>query len=255
MKCLTPKEIKKVGPNGPTFLLVPCGSCYACQTNRRNEWDLRLRIENMSGSKSYFVTLTYSDEFLPADCKVNKKHIQNFIQTLRNNYKDTKFRYYAIGEYGEKFGRPHYHLLMFLDGKDIDFIHAVYSFWPYGFVDVGSVEDASIHYVTKWHVNPKHQLGKEMHGFSLMSKGIGQGLLTSLTLDNIHASHNINGTWLPVSRYYRKKLGFKVENVESMQEYLQRKYNLKTNEQIVAKYEAILKQYEKLQQQQRSKLF
>lgn len=255
MKCLTPREIKTVGPCGPTFVLVPCGKCYACQTNRRDEWDLRLRIENLSAESSYFVTFTYSDEFLPSDYLKWKKDIQSFFQCLRNNYKETTFRYYTIGEFGERFGRPHLHSLIFLSGKEIDFIYACQYYWSKGFVDVGSVEDASIHYVTKWHINPKHQLGKEMHGFCLMSKGIGKGLLSSLTVDNIHASHNLNGKWLPVSRYYRKKLGFKAPEVESIQEYIARKYNLITERQIVDKWNQLIDYYNKKQENPRSNLF
>ena len=55
------------------------------------------------------ITLTYSDAHLPPD-GVQKRDLQLFFKRLR---KDHKVRFYACGEYGENFGRPHYHALLF----------------------------------------------------------------------------------------------------------------------------------------------
>jgi len=56
-----------------------------------------------------FATLTFDDEYLPRE-GVSVRDLQLFFKRLR---KRGRFRYYACGEYGEKFGRPHYHALLF----------------------------------------------------------------------------------------------------------------------------------------------
>lgn len=43
-----------------------------------------------------------------------KKHLQDFFKRLRKNT-GVKLQYFACGEYGKKFGRPHYHLLVWTD--------------------------------------------------------------------------------------------------------------------------------------------
>jgi len=58
-----------------------------------------------------FVTLTYSDENLPAHNSLNYKHLQNFWKRLRKEVGE--LRYYAVGEYGDETNRPHYHACIF----------------------------------------------------------------------------------------------------------------------------------------------
>lgn len=217
MKCLTP-----IYPHGEP---VPCGHCYACQTNHRNEWDLRLRVQHLHSNHSAFITLTYADEFLPFQNLVSIDDHQQFVRNLRSLERKTVFKYYMVGEYGERFGRPHMHYILFYD-SDIDIIRLVNRCWYYGFTDVGSVTNASIHYVTKWHINPKHRVGEslEKHGFAKSSKGIGSDLLSRLNSDNVRPTFVIDGKRLPVSRYYRKKIGFVVEKCETLFDYISRKY-------------------------------
>lgn len=57
-----------------------------------------------------FITLTYSDEYLPDRNKLHKQDIQKFLKRVRKKY---KVRYYYAGEYGPENGRPHYHMIMF----------------------------------------------------------------------------------------------------------------------------------------------
>lgn len=81
-----------------------------------------------------------------------------------------KLRYYAIGEYGTNTYRPHYHIILF--GLPIQEIHngIIEKSWNKGHVYVGQVTRASIHYVTKYHVNKGNY---SMYGceqeFALMS--------------------------------------------------------------------------------------
>lgn len=59
--------------------------------------------------RNCLITLTYSDEHLPRD-GVQKRDLQLFFKRLR---KDHSVRYFACGEYGDRFSRPHYHALLF----------------------------------------------------------------------------------------------------------------------------------------------
>lgn len=65
----------------------------------------------------YFVTLTYSPAALPKpEIEGGSLEKKKFLQWLNNAQKDPvigSFRYYAVGEYGEKDGRAHYHLAVF----------------------------------------------------------------------------------------------------------------------------------------------
>lgn len=66
--------------------------------------------ETKSHEWNSFVTLTYDDEHLPEDHSVDLRDFQLFAKRLR---KIRKFRYYHCGEYGERYGRPHYHVCLF----------------------------------------------------------------------------------------------------------------------------------------------
>ena len=67
--------------------------------------------ESLSHERNSFVTLTYED----APPKLNAKHLQLFIKTLRR-HSAIPIRYFAVGEYGEKTHRAHYHAILF--GED-----------------------------------------------------------------------------------------------------------------------------------------
>lgn len=62
-----------------------------------------------------FLTLTYSDEFLPEGGSLVHAHCQSFFKRLRES---GPFRYFMAGEYGDKRMRPHYHVLVF--GRDFE---------------------------------------------------------------------------------------------------------------------------------------
>lgn len=82
-----------------------------------------------------FVTITPKDEFLREEfaltglhydaenkthhlalhpCLLTREHLKNYIKRLRASLpKGCAISYYAVGEYGHKYGRPHYHLVVF----------------------------------------------------------------------------------------------------------------------------------------------
>ena len=114
---------------------VPCGKCVWCAVQKRSDWALRLHYESKKHIGSKFVTLTYADPHLVwanGVPQLDKKHVQLFCKRVRKA--GQAFRYYAVGEYGSKTFRPHYHIIMFGDiNEDI-----VRKSWPYGHVHMGS---------------------------------------------------------------------------------------------------------------------
>ena len=143
-------------------VIVPCGRCRGCRARRAQEWTIRCQHEaSLNGHNNCFVTLTYSDDHLPRDYSVNKRHLQLFMKRLRNRY-GSNIRFFAAGEYGETTLRPHYHLLILnFDFPDKKFIrkrdtHRVYTsealseLWPFGSHEIGSVTPASAGYVARY---------------------------------------------------------------------------------------------------------
>jgi hypothetical protein len=101
----------------------PCGKCMPCRITKRQEWTCRILLEMREHEFNYFVNPTYRDDQLewtndvgptqlPPKTTISKKTLQNYIKRLRKNL-DHKIRYYAVGEYGDKKQRPHYHLFIF----------------------------------------------------------------------------------------------------------------------------------------------
>lgn len=148
MNCPKPKW---VFPNAKG-VLVPCGKCPACLSNKRNEWSFRLMEEVKRSTSAAFITLTYHPKFVP-DSGVSKRHVQLFLKRLRKNQKNgKKIRYYFVAEYGSKTGRPHYHSILFnAEGGE----EAIRKAWmlkdsEIGLIHYGKVTEASIRYVTKY---------------------------------------------------------------------------------------------------------
>lgn len=151
---------------------IGCGHCAECAMQKSRDWTTRIILENYYSKDSYFFTLTYNDQNYTKS--LLKSDLKEFIKKVRNYYykhfKIDGIRYYAIGEYGSKSARAHYHILFFnlpikksMD-KDITFkkvsksINGDYIFevplfdklWNKGFVSIGSVNKQSIGYVSRY---------------------------------------------------------------------------------------------------------
>ena len=126
-------SIETLKPDGSSYdsFPLPCGHCVGCRNDQAKEWTNRLLMESLYHDESYFVTLTYSDnfahfvdfvnprtgQFFPKESKhqatLCKKDVQDFMKRLRRAFPDDKCRFYAAGEYGGTTFRPHYHLILF----------------------------------------------------------------------------------------------------------------------------------------------
>lgn len=221
MQCMSPINIKKHNAKNATERhLVPCSKCAACLSNRRNDWSMRLKHELELSTSAFFITLTYDNENLTWATNyatLVKSDLTNYIKRLRDAIKPNKFRYYAVGEYGTKTFRPHYHMLIY--NYPIDKVHHFTDKWskegePIGFVKVGAVNDASIHYVTKYHVNRTHYPAECEPSYAVMSRkpGIGSGYVEqqkrlNLERDTVRAYLLSPGGFKQrLPRYYKEKL-------------------------------------------------
>ncbi|AXH74278.1 MAG: replication initiator protein [Microviridae sp.] len=162
-----------------------CGQCTHCRINRVRVWVGRMMLESSYHPASTFVTLTYNDEHLPNPPYVSKKAVQLFLYKLRAYAPDRKFRYYAVGEYGEKSWRPHYHLIIY--GLYPTETALIEKCWPFGFVKLGTVENDSCSYVASYLIKRMtKKADPRLEGrppeFSLMSlkPGIGHRIVDSI---------------------------------------------------------------------------
>lgn len=116
-----------------------------CRINRRRKWVGRMLLELLSAPCASFVTLTYSDDRLMNGKVLQKSHLQNFFKLLRYYAPGREIRYFAVGEYGEKSWRAHYHVVLF--GVSIVESAVLQKAWTWGFVHVGTVTPDSVEYV------------------------------------------------------------------------------------------------------------
>lgn len=206
---------------------VPCGKCPACFKRRASAWSFRLMQEEKRSTSAYFITLTYDTDHVPITQKgfmgLDKNGLQNFFKRLRKLHSSlpdqtpTAIKYYAVGEYGSRGKRPHYHAIMFnaklelipkawmLEGKMLGDIH------------YGTVTGASIGYTLKYMSKPKvhrpHWDDRPIE-FALMSKGLGENYLTPAMIkwhnaptereNRMHCTLE-GGKKISMPRYYKQK--------------------------------------------------
>lgn len=205
MKCNFPIVV------GKQHYTVPCGRCISCRINKTNEWATRIMHE-VAGKNAVFVTLTYDDEHLPENGTLVKKDLQDFMKRFRRNL-DVKVRYFASGEYGDRFGRPHYHIIII--GVDTSVENIIKKSWNKGFIQVGNVTFSSARYCAKYTVKRltgerenDYKIKKIISEFSLMSRMPGIGYDTASRNHSVYFLNGycvIAGKKFPIPRYYKNK--------------------------------------------------
>lgn len=182
--------------------LIPCGRCIGCKLEKARQWAVRCVHESQMHDENCFITLTFNNENLPKNGSVDKRDLQLFFKRLRKFLKTDRVRYFASGEYGDKTGRPHYHICLFgYDFKDKELIYsnqtsefapsADYKLYTSktlervwqnkGFVTIGSLTFESAGYVARYCLKKitgkkqkSHYNGREPE-FALMSRNNGIG--------------------------------------------------------------------------------
>lgn len=187
---------------------VPCGQCVGCRIERSRQWALRCVHEAKQYERNCFITLTYADENLPDNMSLRVEDWQLFMKRFKSavRYNEGKdiakgIRFYHCGEYGDQFGRPHYHALIF----NYDFSDKVYkrvnsagdkiytsdflaSLWDAGVKEqqeIGSVTYQSAAYCARYIMkkitgdDAVAYYGERKPEYTTMSKGIGRGWFES----------------------------------------------------------------------------
>lgn len=142
-------------------ITVPCGQCRYCRLSKSLEWATRCTHEASLYQNNCFLTLTYSDKFLPKDYSVDYDAPVLFMKRLRKKFGDG-IRSFGCAEYGEELSRPHYHLCVFnhdfYDKKlwkksrenplfrsaDLE------ELWPFGHSTIGALTFESAAYVARY---------------------------------------------------------------------------------------------------------
>lgn len=226
---------------------VPCGTCLGCRLERAREWAVRCMHEASLYEENCFVTLTYDDAHKPKGGTLDPDHMTRFLKRLRwkfgERYKyqvgtrisektgkvlpvykyafGRSIRYFQCGEYGDRFGRPHHHALLFnLDFKDREFYRSqgdvklytsgeLAKLWPYGFSTVGDVTFESAGYVARYTLKKVDGSSKPVPGrmeeYLTMSRrpGIGKGWIDRF-IGDVYPSDElvVNGHVTKPPRYY-----------------------------------------------------
>lgn len=213
VKCLYPRLIKVEDSSGiMRGIYVGCGKCIECKMKRTREWTLRLVMEaqDYSPSDVQFVTLTYDESSVPltedGQRTLCKRDWQLFMKRLRKAL-DYKCRFYAVGEYGLKTGRPHLHAIIY--GLKVDDVHFVSKCWKHGFTLTKSFYKETCGYVAGY--IQKKLFGSESYGsslppFLLCSQHLGEHWFMS-NIHNICEKGFIafNGYRYGIPRIFRKK--------------------------------------------------
>lgn len=182
-------------------------------------------LESLVHERSAFVTLTYSEENLPAGGTLVPRHLQLFLKRLRKNA-GFPIRFFGVGEYGDNTWRPHYHLALYgLDKDDEGLIHKS---WTGDITDVGTLTHDSAQYIAGYIPkkmtkadDPRLQYGLHPE-FARMSLRPGIGALAvadiASALTNKHGEQFIKDTGdvpnvlkharrnMPLGRYMRNQL-------------------------------------------------
>lgn len=180
-------------------LLIPCGTCIGCQLSRGREWAIRCGLELQDHVEACWCTLTYDSDFLPPTLR--KVELSDFIERLRTWVDYDKFRFFGSGEYGERRGRPHYHVILF----GLSMSAPIQQAWPFGDVRVDSITDGTIPYVAGYAVKkvfsgaPKH--AGYQPPFVLMSRRPGIGSAARRYVADWRRSAIYSGREVPVPRY------------------------------------------------------
>jgi hypothetical protein len=200
-----------------------------CRIARATQWKLRLIHELDSWDQACFITLTYNDEHVPFGGTLVKRDLQLFFKRLRKSLDGKKIRYYACGEYGGDYGRPHYHAIVFgTCFSDVVLFSSVRNnnsycntytskslekTWGLGFCTVGSVTADSCQYVTGYVEKKLYgdvaniEYGDRIPPFQVQSQGLGLDFAKN-NREQLESQMytTIKGKKICLPRYYVDKL-------------------------------------------------
>jgi hypothetical protein len=188
-------------------LTVSCKQCTGCRQEYARQWAMRNIHEASLWLNNIFITLTYNDQNLPEHNTLVKKDFQDFMKRLRKHKKaNTKnpIRFFHCGEYGEKFGRPHYHAILFntnfndrkpIPGqKNLSTSDTLKTIWSKGHVSIGDVTFQSASYVAGYVQKKINGKQKEDH-YRRIDKTTGETWVLPQEYATMSRRPGIAGLW------------------------------------------------------------
>lgn len=196
-----------------------------------------------------FVTLTYSDEYLPFLGTLVKKDLQDFFKRLRGKFKrkyNRKIKYYSCGEYGGKHGRPHYHAIIYgVDQRKPEEKKLLEECWTYGRIGHGTVTADSMRYTADYLMTKDlrengaatiEAYAPLLPPFQTCSQGIGlEYLYTHQKQIEQEGTINYKGKKMSLPKYYASKVEIPV-NVKGKIKLERIKKKLKKHNLTIEKY-------------------
>lgn len=129
-----------------------------------------LELQATGRRPSSWATLTYDAAHVPETLR--KADLSAFVKRLRARLGERRFRFFGCGEYGERNGRPHYHIIFFGLGQADE--RMICEAWGQGICQVDRLEPAAIAYVagytakklgsggmTRWHYELEYPVDRE----------------------------------------------------------------------------------------------
>lgn len=153
------------------YIEIPCGKCEVCKANQARQKGERAMAEASSYLYNECINLTYNEENLPRNSSgrgtLRYKDVQLFKKRLlkywKEHYDEDKIKFLCACEYGEKYGRPHYHMIMFnfqchdkydwgesRKGSKQFRSPIIEKLWGLGNVTLGEVTPETIQYVSNY---------------------------------------------------------------------------------------------------------
>lgn len=143
-------------------LLLPCGRCDGCRLERSRQWAVRCVHEQALHKRSCVITLTYDNDNCPSDGSLRYRDFQLFMKRFRK-FAACRLRFFVCGEYGEDFGRPHFHACIFgFDFQDklpwkvsggrakLWRSRSLEMLWPFGYSSIGELNFESAAYIARY---------------------------------------------------------------------------------------------------------
>lgn len=132
--CINPQPLIVQG----TTVEVPCHKCWQCKEDRVDDIVGRCIAEQKVSRFTYTVTLTYGGDAIDGKVPLRARlldfrDVSLYLKRLR---KLVPVRYVAAGEYGERHGRGHFHLVIFTNGNvpELQLEKRInHAPWPHGY--------------------------------------------------------------------------------------------------------------------------
>lgn len=225
---------------------IGCGKCELCRVERRYSRALRIMLEAESWPEStYFITLTFDNEHL-GDGELDHSEWSQFIKNFRQKFCQAQFcnikdrggkrhgRVYSktfkeikqvmCGEYGDVFGRKHFHGIIFnhsfsdvtftgeysAKGNQIFTSESLRDVWKKGRVQVEKVTFDLALYVGSYITDPMDDdpnVGRKKKQYGRFGNGIGLSWIRKYWRDVLVAGKvKLIDRDFPIPRYFSMKI-------------------------------------------------